>query len=131
MTIEVRRVYRCSDVVGMLVKTPEGQQIGKIEEVVIDLEHYQLAYAVMSFGGFLGYGAKLMAVPWRALTMRHDAQDCHFVLDVEPEALKKIPGFDDTDWPDVADPDWRAEIDRHFRPEPSMGDTHGSVDLNS
>jgi hypothetical protein len=75
-----------------------------------------VAYAVMSFGGFLGMGDKLFAVPWAALKLNPDTQ--RFVLDVERERLERAPGFDKSKWPMMADLTWAAEIHSYYRTQP-------------
>ena len=55
---------------GDKVVNPAGEDLGKIEELMIDLENGRVAYAVLSFGGFLGMGDKLFAIPWRAFSPR-------------------------------------------------------------
>ena len=44
-----------------------GEDLGKIEELMIDLRDGRIAFAVLSFGGFLGMGDKLFAIPWQAI----------------------------------------------------------------
>ena len=82
-----------------------GENLGEIEELMIDLENGRVAYAVVSFGGFVGIGNKLFAVPFEALEL--DAENHCFVLDVPREKLEKAPGFDKDKWPDFADPRFR------------------------
>ncbi|RPJ72522.1 MAG: PRC-barrel domain containing protein [Alphaproteobacteria bacterium] len=74
-----------------------GEHLGKIEDLMIDLESGRVAYAVLSFGGFLGLGNKLFAVPWEALSVR--PHEHAFALDVSKEILEKAEGFDKDDWP--------------------------------
>jgi hypothetical protein len=74
-----------------------GEHLGKIEDLMIDLENGRIAYAVLSFGGFLGFGNKLFAVPWEALSVR--PHEHAFALDVSKEILEKAEGFDKDDWP--------------------------------
>ncbi len=74
-----------------------GEHLGKIEDLMIDLENGRVAYAVLSFGGFLGLGNKLFAVPWEALSVR--PHEHAFALDVSKEILEKAEGFDKDDWP--------------------------------
>ena len=73
------------------------EHLGKIEDLMIDLENGRVAYAVLSFGGFLGFGNKLFAVPWEALSVR--PHEHAFALDVSKEILEKAEGFDMDDWP--------------------------------
>jgi hypothetical protein len=68
---------------------------------VVDLDDAQVAYAVLSFGGFLGRGDKLFAIPLEALSF--DARGNQAILDVDREVLKNAPGFDKDKWPDDAE----------------------------
>ena len=70
------------------------EDLGKIEDLMIDLENDRIAYAVLSFGGFLGMGNKLFAVPWRALELRLYENAMIITLNVDKEVLKKAEGFD-------------------------------------
>ncbi len=74
-----------------------GEDLGKIEELMIDLENGRIAYAVLSFGGFLGLADKLFAIPWQALRLK--LHDHAFVLDVSKDVLEKAEGFDKDKWP--------------------------------
>ena len=70
------------------------EDLGKIEDLMIDLENDRIAYAVLSFGGFLGMGNKLFAVPWKALELRLYEHTVIITLNVDKEVLKKAEGFD-------------------------------------
>ena len=83
-----------------------------IKEIMLDMRTGEVAYAVLSFGGFLGMGTKLFAVPWEALTL--DTANHRFTLDVTKERLKEAPGFDDDDWPDMADTTWASGVHRFY-----------------
>ena len=74
------------------------EDLGKIEDLMIDLENDRIAYAVISFGGFLGMGNKLFAVPWRALELRLYENAMIITLNVDKEVLQKAEGFDKEDW---------------------------------
>ncbi|HET8685450.1 MAG TPA: PRC-barrel domain-containing protein, partial [Methanosarcina sp.] len=74
-----------------------GEDLGKIEELMIDLENGRIAYAVLSFGGFLGMADKLFAIPWQALTLR--LHEHAFLLDISKDVLEKAEGFDKDNWP--------------------------------
>jgi hypothetical protein len=69
-------------------------------------------WAVLSYGGFLGMGNKLFAVPWKALTL--DTANKRFVLDVAQERLESAPGFDKDQWPDMADTTWAKEVHDYY-----------------
>jgi sporulation protein YlmC with PRC-barrel domain len=94
------------------VRNSAGEDLGKIEDIMLDVRQGRVAYAVLSFGGFLGVGSKLFAVPWSALTLDTD-NEC-FILDVSKERLKEAPGFDKDHWPSMADPRWQSEINTYY-----------------
>ena len=79
----------------------KGEDLGRIEEIMIDLDRGRVAYAVLSFGGFLGLGDKLFAIPWQAITV--DTVKKQLILNADKALLEKAPGFDKDNWPDMAD----------------------------
>ncbi len=76
-----------------------GESLGDIKEIMLDMHSGQVAYGVLSFGGFMGMGEKLFAVPWAALKL-DPVRKC-FVLDVEKDRLAQATGFDKDHWPDI------------------------------
>jgi sporulation protein YlmC with PRC-barrel domain len=106
------RVLAAGTLVGNHVRNPAGDDLGSIEEIMLDLERGRIAYAVLSFGGFLGIGDKLFAIPWSAL--RIDRGEHEFTLDMNREALDNAPGFDKHHWPDMADPVFGRKVHKHY-----------------
>ncbi len=84
------------------------EDLGDIKEIMLDMQTGQVAYAVLAFGGFLGMGEKLFAVPWQALHL--DTVNKRFVLNVDKDRLKGAPGFDKDSWPDMSDMSWASGI---------------------
>jgi sporulation protein YlmC with PRC-barrel domain len=99
-TDEFPHVLSASTIIGDKVLNTAGEHLGNIKELMIDLDGGLIAYAVLSFGGFLGMGDKLFAIPWEALTI--DEENHSVILDVDKEVLKEAPGFDKDNWPDNA-----------------------------
>ncbi|MGA2984053.1 MAG: PRC-barrel domain-containing protein [Terriglobia bacterium] len=97
-----------SSLTGDSVVNRAGEDMGKIEEIMIDLDHGRVAYAVLSFGGFLGMGDKLFAIPWQAFSV--DTAHKKLILNAKKEVLEKAPGFDKTNWPNMADPAWGSNL---------------------
>lgn len=89
-----------------------GEDLGNIEEIMIEMASGKVAYAVLSFGGVLGIGDKLFAVPWGAL--RLDTINKRFTLDIAKDALKDAPGFDKDRWPSMADRTWATSVHRFY-----------------
>ena len=94
----------------------KDEELGDIKEIMLDVRNGRIGYAVLSYGGFLGVGDKLFAVPWSALTL--DTQNKRFVLDVDKESLESAPGFDKDDWPDMADPEWARDVHAYYGTKP-------------
>ena len=94
----------------------QKEDLGKIEHLMIDMESGRIAYAVLSFGGFLGMGDKLFAIPWSSLKV--DTVEHRFVLNVDKELLKAAPGFDKEHWPDMADRTWGAKVYTYYGAKP-------------
>ena len=115
-----RRVLSASTLAGDGVRNAAGEDLGKIDEIMIDIPSGKIAYAVLSFGGFLGMGNKLFAVPWNALQVDEDEK--HFILNVDKKTLEAAPGFDKDRWPDMADRAWGSEIFRYYNTTPYWED---------
>jgi sporulation protein YlmC with PRC-barrel domain len=103
------------------------EDLGDIKEIMLDMKSGKIAYAVLSFGGFMGMGDKLFAIPWDALML--DTQNKCFVLNVAKERLEAAPGFNREDWPDMNDPSWQNQI-KSFYDTNQSGDRVGVYDGN-
>ena len=94
--------------IGDSVKNSQGENLGDLKEIMMDTESGKVSYAVLDFGGFLGIGNKLFAVPWAALSV--DTNDHSLILNVDKETLKNANGFDQDDWPDFSDRDFERRV---------------------
>lgn len=111
-----RNVLSASTINGDSVENLAGKDLGTIKDLMIDLNTGRVAYAVLSFGGFLGFGDKLFAVPFKAMQVNCDKK-C-FVLDVDKKRLENAHGFDQDNWPDMADQGWQTELHGVYGVEP-------------
>lgn len=111
-----KSVVKTKDVVGVCVKNANDEDLGKIEEIILDKVQGNVRYAVLSFGGFLGMGDKLFSIPWKALHY-NKAKDS-FVLNIDKEKLKNAPGFDKNNWPDWSDETWGTSIYDYYGTKP-------------
>jgi sporulation protein YlmC with PRC-barrel domain len=102
--------------VGNDVYNGQGEDLGDVKEIMLDMSTGRVSYAVLSFGGILGMGEKLFAVPWSALTL--DTVNKRFTLNVEKERLENAPGFDNGNWPDMADQTWAKGIHDYYGTKP-------------
>ena len=110
------QVLSASSINSDSVRNSEGQDLGSIKDLMIDIDTGKVAYAVLSFGGFLGVGDKLFAVPFKALQL--DAEQECFVLDVDKERLERAHGFDPNNWPDMADQSWQTDVHETYGVNP-------------
>ncbi|MPW16647.1 PRC-barrel domain containing protein [Paraburkholderia sp. CNPSo 3157] len=101
---------------GDKVLSADGNDIGKIKHIMLDVRSGRIAYAVLSSGGFLGISDKLLAIPWSALTLDADCK-C-FLLDMPTESVKNAPGFDKDHWPSMADTTWATSVHQYYGREP-------------
>jgi len=111
-----RRVLSASTLEGDSVRNSAGDSLGKVNEIMVDIPSGRIAYVVLSFGGILGMGDKLFAVPWTALRVDED-EKC-FILDVSKSTLESAPGFDKDNWPDMANTSWGTQIYQHYGASP-------------
>lgn len=109
-------VLSSSTLQGDAIVTPDGDKLGSLKEIMLDLRSGSVAYAVLAKGGVMGVGERLFAVPWRLLTVDTDAKQ--LVLDVDPEMLENSAGFDADDWPSFSSEEWAEETHRRYGVEP-------------
>lgn len=111
-----RRVMSAASLASDSVRNSAGEPLGCVADLLIDLPSGRVAYAVLSFGGFLGFDNKLFPIPWEALTLDED-QKC-FILDSDKGILAKAPGFDKDHWPDMADSSWSTDVHNFYGYKP-------------
>jgi sporulation protein YlmC with PRC-barrel domain len=126
-------VVKARDLIGVGVYNSANEKLGKIEELVANPSSGNIRYAVLSFGGFLGMGDKLFAVPWNSLklvpkgtTSSGTLKEDYYVLDVDKDTLKSAPGFDKTDWPDFGNAKWSSDSDKFYRGRPASARRGGA-----
>jgi sporulation protein YlmC with PRC-barrel domain len=109
------RNARASQLIGMEVRNAQGENLGEINDLVVDVNNERVHYAILAFGGFMGMGEKLFAYPVRVFSVGRDGEA--LVLNVEKERLKQAPGFERDRWPDwTAEEGYRGEVDRYYGP---------------
>ena len=103
-------------ILGTDVQNPQGENLGHIEDVMIDVNNGRILYAVLSFGGILGIGNKLFAVPLEAFTV--DQTNEQFVIDIDQERLEDAPGFDKDNWPATSDVTFNTRVYEYYNVHP-------------
>lgn len=106
-------------VTGTNVYNSAGDKIGHVEKVLLDKNSGQVAYALMSFGGFLGIGAKYHPLPWPAL--KYDTVREGYVVDVDKKTLENAPTVDSYEGALWADEAWNRRVYDYYRHPPFWG----------
>jgi hypothetical protein len=106
------RFIAAAKVQGTAVTNPSHENLGSIRDVVLDKYDGSVRYAVLQYGGFLGLGSKLFALPWELLHYNEDADA--YVLNIAQEVLSSAPGFDSDHWPDMGAVAFDTTIRRHY-----------------
>jgi len=112
----VQHILSSSTITGQNVVNAAGENIGNVKEIMVDTKHGRISYAVLSFGGFLGLGDKLFAIPFDAMAL--DEPNNRFVVDIPKETLQNAEGFDKNDWPDFGNPEFNTRTYRHYGVNP-------------
>lgn len=107
-----RRVLSASALTKDSVRNGMNEDIGSIKEIMIDVPSGRVAYAMLSVGGFLGMGDRLFAIPWKSLVLDEDRK-C-FILDVDKGRLENAPGFDKSNWPEMAETSWGSRVREYW-----------------
>lgn len=101
---------RASELIGMNVQSAQGESLGEIRDLIVDVNNQRVHYAVLSFGGFLGMGNKQFAYPVTMFGQTADGEQ--LVLNVNREQLREWPGFEENRQPNWNDERYRSEVDR-------------------
>lgn len=107
-----KRVMSASTLAGDDIYNDREEKLGRVEEIMLDVVDGRVSYVVLSFGGFIGMGNKLFAIPWQAF--RLDEANRRFILDVPKETLERAPGFDKDDWPDMGAESYSRQINDYY-----------------
>src|SRR5215218_7605852 len=97
---------------GTAVLNRDGVKIGTIERVMIDKLSGQVAYAVMSFGGILGFGEKHHPVPWEVLN--YSEEEGAYVVDLDQGELENAPSYGRGEEPDWSDRGYGERVRTYY-----------------
>lgn len=111
-TDETVTLISADKVTGTNVYNRQGDKLGSVYDVMLNKMNGQVAYAIMSFGGFLGMGESYHPLPWRALT--YDTGLDGYVVDIDRNRLQGAPYYTSPDEPDWSDRAYGQSIDRYY-----------------
>ncbi len=109
---------------GTAVTNAAGENLGRIEDLMIEKLSGHVVYAVLSFGGMLGLGAKHFALPWEAL--HYEPEQGAYVIGIARDVLERAPGFDPASPPDMSDRRWGQQIHDYYGYRPYWEAQEGS-----
>ena len=104
MKVSIHKTIRASDIAGTPVRSPGMEDLGEIEDIVINLETGKIAYAALRYEGW--FQRKLIAIPWSEFKETQDGNDRCFFLNATRKTLRSASGFSRDAWPDKAFRDW-------------------------
>jgi len=104
--------FMVEKIIGSKVINLKGETLGKIENLVVDVDTGGIMYAVLDSGGFLGIGGKLVPVPWKSLGAV--PSEGIFFLNQSKEQMEKAPSFDKKNLPDIGDTHWGANVFKYY-----------------
>jgi sporulation protein YlmC with PRC-barrel domain len=93
------RILASSSIMGDKIYNSVGEDLGKIKDIMINIESGSIEYLVVEFGGFIGLGEKYFAFPYRVFSIDTDRHA--FILNQSKEELESAPGFDKDHWPET------------------------------
>ncbi len=108
MTYQLQKLLPLSTTANYLVVNSQGEDFGKIRQLMIDLQYGRIAYAILDFDDFLDIENRLFAVPWDALSSHY--KENRFHLDIPKKAFEKADSFSGNDMPNMADRAWGERI---------------------
>lgn len=115
-TSEAGRLIGSDKVEGTEVHDRQGNKLGTIERVMIDKHSGKVAYAVMSFGGFLGIGERYHPLPWAVLD--YDTRQNAYVVDIDRTRLEGAPTVGAADRYDLSDETYGRELHDYYGVRP-------------
>ncbi len=115
-----------SKFIGMKIENSEGENLGEVKDIMLDSKG-RVRYVAVSYGGFMGMGDTMYAVPMEAFTFKRDKDmfydDVKLILNVSKDQLKEDKGFDGKNWPDLEDDAYRKQLDKQYKVNRSMFNT--------
>lgn len=126
-------MVRASQIIGHAIVNPQDEGVGEISDLVVDPNSGKIRYAAVTYGGFVGLGNKMFAVPWEAFECRQsgeDADEYKVMLDIRQEQLEEAEGFNEENWPNFADRNFTNKLDKRYKVERSSQRDRARVGVN-
>ena len=105
-------IVKASEIIGVKVRNIAGENLGSINEIVLDKLNGTICYLVLDFGGMFGFNNKFFAMPWNLFSF--DSKDNCFIVKLTKERLKDAPGFDKEYWPNFSDHKFISVVNKYY-----------------
>jgi len=106
-----------SKFIGTEIKNPQDENLGEVKDFMLD-SNGKVRYVAVSYGGFLGMGDKMYAVPIEAFTFKREKDmfydDVVLILNISKDQLENQEGFDNKNWPNLDDETYRKDLDTRY-----------------
>jgi hypothetical protein len=116
---ETASVISAAKVTGTSVHNTDGDLLGEIHDVMLDKRSGKIAYAVMSFGGFLGIGERYHPLPWG--TLKYDTRQGGYVVGIAIDQLKGAPTYAANEAPAWGDRAYETRLHEYYKTAPYWG----------
>ncbi len=110
------RLISADQVNGTAVYDTQGEKLGSVEDVMIDKVSGRIAYAVLSFGGFLGIGGRYHPLPWG--TLKYDPTFGGYVVGLDRRVLEGSPSYGDAGPAAWNDRSWGQQVHDYYKATP-------------
>lgn len=109
---EMNHLMQASTVIGAEIRNLKDQRLGEITDIILNPAKQDILYVIASYGGFLGFGEKLLAIRWTDLRATADHE--LYVLDVSPHAFDAAPAVGPANFAETADPAWQRALAQYW-----------------
>ncbi|NVN38616.1 photosystem reaction center subunit H [Komagataeibacter xylinus] len=103
---------------GTSVYSPSGEKLGTVKYFMVDKASGDVAYVVMSFGGFLGMGNSFHPLPWK--TLHYDKERGGYIVALTREQLEAAPAYAEDMSPDWTSSQYGSQVDTYYGGLPKM-----------
>ena len=127
---------RASKLIGMKLQNTAKENVGSVKDIVLNTSTGEVQYLAVTYGGFLGVGDKMFAVPMEAIKTQYDPNypdQAMLILDVSKEQMNGAQGFDESHWPSFSDSNFTTDLYRRYKVERRWSrdsNRDGKVDVN-
>src|SRR5690348_15539900 len=116
--MQIRKVWLATALLNDRIRSNAGEDLGKIEDLVLDPDAGAVRYALISLNGVPGMGDRLLAILWTSLNFSPSRD--YAVLNIDKSRLERAPAFNRDHWPDVAEPVWQRQINEYYAVSPPV-----------